>query len=195
MVRGMLHSAKAKWLTLVAAVAFSSCPVWDFDKTTVSGNSKDINEDFKQFGEPVQKIINLMCDTDIWALFDHPAARTYYKGKVAIIGDAAHATTPHQGSGAGMAIEDAYVMSSLLGNVTTADQVEACFKAFDLVRRERTQKLVTTSREAGEMWELEYKDVGEDFEMFKHNVNKRMDWIWNEDLDAEITEGIEMLQG
>jgi 2-polyprenyl-6-methoxyphenol hydroxylase-like FAD-dependent oxidoreductase len=35
----------------------------------------------------------------------------WFKGRVLLIGDAAHATTPHLGQGAGMAIEDALVLS------------------------------------------------------------------------------------
>jgi len=40
---------------------------------------------------------------DVWALFDHPPAPTYFKGRFALLGDAAHASTPHQGAGAGQA--------------------------------------------------------------------------------------------
>jgi 2-polyprenyl-6-methoxyphenol hydroxylase-like FAD-dependent oxidoreductase len=46
----------------------------------------------------------------------------WYRGRVLLIGDAAHATTPHLGQGAGMAIEDALVLSLELagdGNIDT----------------------------------------------------------------------------
>jgi 2-polyprenyl-6-methoxyphenol hydroxylase-like FAD-dependent oxidoreductase len=38
----------------------------------------------------------------------------WYEGRVLLVGDAAHTTTPHMGQGAGMAIEDAVVLSELL---------------------------------------------------------------------------------
>ncbi|BDP43582.1 hypothetical protein DAETH_35510 (plasmid) [Deinococcus aetherius] len=38
----------------------------------------------------------------------------WFRGRVLLIGDAAHTTTPHMGQGAGMAIEDAVVLSTLL---------------------------------------------------------------------------------
>jgi len=48
---------------------------------------------------------------DTWALFDfgenEKQAQSYCKGRICISGDAAHASTPHQGSGAAMAMEDA----------------------------------------------------------------------------------------
>lgn len=135
-----------------------------------------------------------MKNTDVWALFDDPPARTYYKGRVAVMGDAAHAAGPHQGSGAGMAIEDAYVLSTLLGHVEHADEVERAFNAYDTIRRERTQKLVATTREASHLWELEHPDHGEDFESISRNINERMLWIWNEDLEAEVEKGLEVMQ-
>lgn len=85
----------------------------------------------------------------LWALLDHPPAPAYYKGRIAIIGDAAHDFTPHQSSGAGMAIEDAYVLSNILGLVHKANELEPAFRAFDYIRRERSQRLVATSRDMG----------------------------------------------
>ncbi|RAL66883.1 hypothetical protein DID88_007665 [Monilinia fructigena] len=38
------------------------------------------------------------------------------KGRIVLLGDAAHASTPHQGAGAGQAIEDAFILSNLLGD-------------------------------------------------------------------------------
>ena len=108
-------------------------------------------------------------------------------------GDAAHATTPHQGSGAGFAIEDAYILSSLLGH-TTPDKLEACLEAYNAVRRERGLKLVTTSREAGKLWDMEDPVAGADTEKIVENASKRMDWIWNEDLEAEIQQGLRHME-
>ncbi|KAK4504340.1 hypothetical protein PRZ48_005256 [Zasmidium cellare] len=175
------------------AVAFSSCETWDYEKWVVQSDVKNINEDFKNFGAPVQKVINMMRDTDIWALFQYLPARTFYSGHVVMIGDAAHATTPHQGSGAAMAIEDAYVLSSLLANVNHASKLEAAFNAFDAVRRQRGWDLVTTSAEAGTIWELEHPVIGDDFDKFRENATSRMDWIWGEDLEIEVKQGLQLL--
>lgn len=47
------------------------------------------------------------------------------------------------------ALEDAYIISSLLGAVEGKDENEKAFDAFDRARRPRTQKLVATSRKSG----------------------------------------------
>ena len=54
------------------------------------------------------------------------------------------------------AIEDAYIMVSLLA------EIEAAFRAFDTVRRPRTQKLVSTSRECRRVLDCEGKGIGKD---------------------------------
>lgn len=49
----------------------------------------------------------------------------WYQGRVLLIGDAAHATTPHLGQGAGMAIEDALVLSiELIGEGSLGDKLQ-----------------------------------------------------------------------
>jgi salicylate hydroxylase len=78
-------------------------------------------------------------------------APTYCKGPAVIIGDAAHAMTPWQGSGAGQAIEDAMVLHALLGEVKEARQLDAAFKAYDQVRRPRTQHIIASSYGVGKV--------------------------------------------
>lgn len=122
----------------------------------------------------------------MWALFDHPPAPTYYKGRFAILGDAAHASTPHQGAGAGQAIEDAYIMTNLLGNANSVEDIEDAFRAFDCVRRPRTQKVVVTSRDAGSLYDFEDETIGTDLDLLKRNLETRYNWIWDEDLLQQL---------
>jgi 2-polyprenyl-6-methoxyphenol hydroxylase-like FAD-dependent oxidoreductase len=53
--------------------------------------------------------------------------RPWYRGRVLLIGDAAHATTPHLASGAGIAVEDALVIARLLTSGGTVDEAFAQF--------------------------------------------------------------------
>lgn len=50
--------------------------------------------DFSGWSDSVHKILTLMQKPDTWALFDHPPAPTYIKGRICLLGDAAHASTP-----------------------------------------------------------------------------------------------------
>lgn len=130
---------------------------------------------------------------DVWALFDHPPAPTYYKDRLAILGDAAHASTPHQGAGAGQAIEDAYIISHLLGKVDSVDDIEKAFKAYDAIRRPRSQKVVTTSRDAAAIYEFEDEGLGFDLEKIRKRLETRYDWIWNEDMPQQLKKAQELM--
>ncbi len=149
--------------------------------------------DFVEWGESVKEILSLMEKPDLWALFDHPPADTYYKGNLCVLGDSAHASTSHSGAGAGMALEDAYMLSNLLGSVQKVSEAEKAFKAFDAVRRHRTQKLVTESKDAGEVYDLEGDGVGDDLDALRQNLRTRCKWIWEKNLGEDLTEAMSMM--
>lgn len=64
------------------------------------------------------------------------------KGRIGLLGDAVHATTPHLGQGAGMAIEDAIVLAEELER---HDDVETALKAYRDRRFERCRYIVESS--------------------------------------------------
>ena len=154
-------------------------------------------EDYKHWGPTVRSIVENLQKPDIWALFDHPPASTYYTTKpfICLVGDSAHASTPHQGAGAGMCIEDVYILSELLSQCQSKTDFEKAFHAYDAVRRPRSQKLVKTSREAGQLWEFEGEGVGDDLEAFKKDAVTRMDWIWDHEIAKDLERAKEMMMG
>ncbi|KAL5116788.1 hypothetical protein ACEQ8H_005269 [Pleosporales sp. CAS-2024a] len=173
-------------------VAFSSRDTWDKDTWVVGTSREDMDADFKHWGHHVQKIVAAMQNPDIWALFMHPPCETYTKGRVCLLGDAAHATTPHQGAGAGMCMEDSYIMASLIQDAHNIDDVQHAFYAFDQVRRVRTQNNVTTSKEAGQMYDFEL--YGDDLDRIQDAFMSRMQWIWNIDLEAQLRKAKDIMQ-
>lgn len=72
----------------------------------------------------------------------------WYRGRVLLIGDAAHPTTPQLASGAGMAVEDALVLAEALTH--TAD-VPAALAAFMARREECCRLIVDGSLEIGRL--------------------------------------------
>ena len=66
----------------------------------------------------------------------------WHEGRVVLIGDAVHATTPHLGQGAGMAIEDSVVLAEELAD---CDSVQEAFTAFQERRFDRCKFIVETS--------------------------------------------------
>ncbi|TVY45272.1 6-methylsalicylic acid decarboxylase [Lachnellula subtilissima] len=171
---------------------------WKDERWVLPMKREDMINDFAGWGESVQRILSersstvnfqrLMENPDVWALFDHPPAPNYYKGRLAILGDAAHASTPHQGAGADQAIEDAYILTHLLGKVNSLEDIEDAFRAYDHVRRPRTQKVV-----AARLYEFEDETVGTDLYLLKKNLETRYNWIWNEDLLQQLETAQDMM--
>lgn len=73
----------------------------------------------------------------------------WHQGSTILIGDAVHATTPHLGSGAGLAVEDAIVLAKLLDEY--GNDLETVFEKFMQKRLKRAQFVVETSGEIGRM--------------------------------------------
>lgn len=62
------------------------------------------------------------------------------------------------------------------------------FEAYDRIRRPRSQKVVETSHEAGELVALRLPGVGDDPEAFRKNIEWRQDWMWHRDISGEAEE-------
>ncbi|KAI8935615.1 hypothetical protein NX059_007144 [Plenodomus lindquistii] len=174
--------------TIMNVVAFSSRPEWTNEEWVVKTSREEMREEFKHWGPTVRSVMDNLQKPDIWALFDHPPASTYYRSEplICLVGDAAHASTPYQAAGAGMCIEDAYILSQLLSQCRSKGDMKKAFAAYETVRRPRSQKLVETSREAGMLWEFKGEGVEDDIDALERNALERMAWIWDYDIGEDL---------
>ncbi|KAF2772038.1 FAD/NAD(P)-binding domain-containing protein [Teratosphaeria nubilosa] len=109
---------------------------------------------YKDYSEDAQKIVRLVArDTSAsWTVADHDHAPTYFKSRVCMLGDAAHASLPFAGNGAAQALEDAAVLDHLFSKANSPDQLEAAFTAYDTTRRPRSQAVVDLARKFGRVY-------------------------------------------
>ncbi|KAI1380100.1 FAD/NAD(P)-binding domain-containing protein [Hypoxylon crocopeplum] len=145
----------------------------------------------------VRELVGLMPETLlVWRIddtADHPTP-WYVKGRVCLAGDAAHASSPHHGAGAGFGVEDALALATGLGMAVGAppskrgEAVEAALGAYNDVRYKRTQWLVRSSRETGDIYEWMYPDSGSDPVKIKAEIAARQKKIWNFDVDGMVEE-------
>jgi salicylate hydroxylase len=82
-----------------------------------------------------------------WALYDRDPIPAWTKGRVTILGDAAHPMLPYLGQGAGQAIEDGCVLAAAIDKL--ADDPAAALELYERSRRPRASRVVLTSRARG----------------------------------------------
>jgi salicylate hydroxylase len=79
-----------------------------------------------------------------WALYDRDPLQRWSKGRITLLGDAAHAMLPYLGQGAAMAIEDACVLAAAIAR--HADDPAHALLVYERLRLERTRAAVLGSR-------------------------------------------------
>lgn len=113
-------------------------------------NNANITELFKDFHPEIRKIISETQNDKIIFndIIDLQPINQWQKGKVCLIGDAAHATTPNMGQGACQAVEDAYVLGKLFGKGKSAEDV---FAQYERLRMGKAHFIVNTSWTIGKV--------------------------------------------
>ena len=106
------------WLNVVAIVhgqlpgQQTNLAHWDH-----SANAADLRASLADVCAPLQDLLQAIASWRLWVLCDRPpmaGAHQQAHGRVALLGDAAHPMRPYLAQGAGMAIEDAAALASVL---------------------------------------------------------------------------------
>jgi FAD-dependent urate hydroxylase len=98
---------------------------------------EDLDRLFSGFAEPVPRLIDSVPDRALVhrSTIEEVVLDSWARGRVVLIGDAAHATSPNMAEGAAMALEDALVLAECLRRL---DAIPAALSAFEARRRPRT---------------------------------------------------------
>jgi len=93
-----------------------------------------------------------------WALHDREPMPTWTKGRLTLLGDAAHPMLPHLGQGANQAIEDGMALATILSRVGNVHAPEALI-AYERLRRERVADVQRGARQNGMRYDSAYADI------------------------------------
>ena len=80
-----------------------------------------------------------------WGIHDRDPLPQWTRGRVTLLGDAAHPTMPTLAQGANMAIEDGYVLARALSQ--SADNIDAALRSYVAQRQPRTARVTLQSRQ------------------------------------------------
>jgi 2-polyprenyl-6-methoxyphenol hydroxylase-like FAD-dependent oxidoreductase len=120
------------------------------------GRKNEILDHYKGFPDPVETLIEATPESAILRheIYDRDPDSRWSDGRVVLLGDAAHLTTPNMGQGAGLAVEDAVVLGkelSLSQGLADRGAIQLALRAYERQRMPRTATIVLQSRQIGEM--------------------------------------------
>ena len=118
---------------------------WD-----VYGDSDELNRKFAGERPEVQRLLEKINVWKMWVLCDREPVRGWSKGRVALLGDAAHPMLQYLAQGANMAIEDAVVLAAYL-EISGGD-FEKSFAWYEQARYLRTARVQVTARYYGDIY-------------------------------------------
>ncbi|KAF2147604.1 FAD/NAD(P)-binding domain-containing protein [Myriangium duriaei CBS 260.36] len=139
-----------------------------------------------------------------YSQWHHKKTSTYNNGRVCVMGDAAHASTPWQGSGAAVAIEDAMILSHLLWNISSTTSIDAAFEVFTEVRKDRCQHVIDSSEGTGSIMCAQRPELGHvdavtgivdlDPKLVLNALSARWDRIYNISHEDHRQDAVERLE-
>jgi 2-polyprenyl-6-methoxyphenol hydroxylase-like FAD-dependent oxidoreductase len=117
-------------------------------------NTDDLLHLFDGWYRPVLQLIEATPPSSILktAAFDRPANRTWGRGRMTLLGDAIHPTTPNLGQGGCLAMEDAMVLARCFEKYGATEEV---FRKYERARHKRTSAVSIYSRYYGAVGQWE----------------------------------------
>jgi 2-polyprenyl-6-methoxyphenol hydroxylase-like FAD-dependent oxidoreductase len=123
------------------------------------GDPDVLRREFAGWDPRIERLLQKVQMTFRWALYDREPLPGWTKGRLTLLGDAAHPMLPHLGQGANQSIEDGMALATILQHAdrTTAP---AALVAYERLRRERVAQVQRGARENGLRYDSAYADLG-----------------------------------
>jgi salicylate hydroxylase len=118
---------------------------WAEETWSVPADTKELLDAFPNVHRDLRVLFQRAEHCFKWGLFDRDPLRTWSKGVITLLGDAAHPMLPFLGQGAAMAIEDAYVLARELARSPT--DVGVALQAYEGERVPRCTKVQLAARQ------------------------------------------------
>jgi salicylate hydroxylase len=112
------------------------------------GDPQVLRRAFEGWDPRIATVLAQVDKTFRWALYDREPLPTWSKGRLTLLGDAAHPMLPHLGQGANQSIEDGMALATILSSMDSA-AVPAALAAYERLRRERVAEVQLGARKHG----------------------------------------------
>jgi salicylate hydroxylase len=170
---------------LINYVGFVSTDERTKESWSAPGDPAALAREFAGWDPLVEAIIAQVKTTFRWGLYDREPLATWTRGRLTLLGDAAHPMLPHAGQGANQAIEDGVALATVLSRSDRASAPRALL-IYERLRREHTAGVQLKSRLNGARYEASSGDLGARDRQLAAQHQERA-WIWNYDAEAEAS--------
>jgi salicylate hydroxylase len=173
--------------SLVNVVAIVPAGAWRIESWNADGEVSDLSAEFSGWDDRVQQLIVSAGSTKRWALYDRHPLERWSIGRVALLGDAAHAMQPFFAQGAAQATEDALVLAACLRGADRAS-VPHALQRYEQIRQPRASQvqLMSRGREVRNHLpdgpEQQQRDAG----FASGDPLRQSAWLYGHDLEADL---------
>lgn len=136
---------------LVNMVAVRRSKHWVEESWSVRSSAQELSAAFPRVNADVRMLLDRAQNCFKWGLFDRDPLPWWTKGRITLLGDAAHPMLPFLAQGAAMAIEDGYAFAR---HLTATQDVDAALHAYEAERLPRTARVQLAARAQGEIFHL-----------------------------------------
>ena len=134
--------------TMVNYVGFVPTDEEMKESWSAPGDPAVLRRAFEGWDPRIGQVLAQVDKTFRWALYDREPLPTWSRGRLTLLGDAAHPMLPHLGQGANQSIEDGMALATILSQVD-ASAVPAALLAYERLRRERVAEIQRGARQNG----------------------------------------------
>ena len=137
------------------------------------GDPDVLRREFAGWDPRIGSLLRHVETTFRWALYDREPLPTWTRGRLTLLGDAAHPMLPHLGQGANQAIEDGMALATIVARADR-ETAPAALLVYERLRRERVALVQRGARENGLRYDSSYADLGvRDAEIAAHAAFRR----------------------
>lgn len=136
----------------VNMVASRETKTWVEESWSVESSAQEMSAAFPKVGGDMRMLIDRAQRCFKWGLFDRDPLPWWSRGRITLLGDAAHPMLPFLAQGAAMAIEDGFVLAREVA--ASPDDIPAALQRYEAVRRPRTTDVQLAARTQANIFHL-----------------------------------------
>ena len=164
---------------LVNIVTQEDTDKWVEEGWSTRGDPDEMRLSFPNPEPRLETLLSVVSACSKWGLFTRPLTQNWGRGRIQLIGDAAHAMLPNAGQGACQAFEDAYILARWLEACRDPVEAFANFRRIRIPRVHGVQRLSFSNARFKHM--RDSAAVKESIASGKSSVHGNADWVWGYD--------------